>query len=174
MIVDVAVFLLSLLAIYKGWRKGLVLAIFSVLAFIVGLAAALKFSVAVASWLGEQTSIGERWLPFIAFILVFVIVALLVRLAARAIEKLLNLAMMGWANKLAGILFYLFLYCIIISILLFYAVELKVVKTDTMQSSVTYESIRPLGPFVINQLAVILPFFRNMFDKLELFFGNLS
>ena len=92
---------------------------------------------------------------------------------AKAIEKLLDLAMLGWANKLAGILFYFFLYGIIVSILLFYAVELKLIKADTMQASVTYEWVRPLGPFVINQLAVILPFFRNMFDQLESFFGRL-
>src|SRR3954467_3587340 len=106
MIIDIITLVLLVLAIFKGIRNGLVLAIFSFLAFIIGLAAAMKLSAVVAGYLGTNTSISQRWLPVLAFAIVFFIVVFLVRLGAKAIEGALKLVMLGWLNKLGGIIFY--------------------------------------------------------------------
>ena len=174
MIIDIIVFFLLVLALFKGWRNGLVLAIFSFLSFIIGLAAALKLSAVVAGYLGDNTSISQRWLPVLAFVLVFFLVVLLVRLGAKAIEGVLQLATLGWLNKLGGIIFYGLLYLFIFSVLLFYAQQLNIIKPQTADVSLTYPIIYPLAPQVIKGLGVILPFFRDMFAELERFFGQLS
>ncbi len=54
MIIDIAFALLMVLAIFKGLRKGLILGIFSLLAFLIGLAAALKLSAVVAVYLNDK------------------------------------------------------------------------------------------------------------------------
>src|SRR5690349_5475773 len=97
---------LLVLALFKGLKKGLVLAVFSFLAFVIGLAASLKLSAVVAAYLGASTNVSARWLPVLAFALVFVGVLLLVRLGARLIEGALQVVLLGWANKLGGVLFY--------------------------------------------------------------------
>jgi len=51
------------------------------------LAAALKLSALAASYLGENVNISQRWLPVIAFAVVFIIIVLLVRLAAKALAE---------------------------------------------------------------------------------------
>ena len=51
MIIDIVFVIIMILAIFKGLSKGLMLGIFSLLAFIIGLAAALKLSVVVAAYL---------------------------------------------------------------------------------------------------------------------------
>ena len=174
MIIDIIAILLTLLSIIKGFRKGLVVAVFSFLAFLIGLAAALKLSAVVASYLGEATSISERWLPVLAFGIVFIGVALLVRLGAKALEGAMQLAMLGWLNRIGGILFYGLLYFFIFSIVLFYAQKLELFKTETIQSSSTYKLIQPLGPWMVNGLGKMMPFFRDLFNELEIFFGRLS
>ena len=174
MIIDIAVIVLFILAIFKGLRNGLVLAIFSFLAFFIGLAAALKLSTVVADYLGANTNIAQRWLPFLAFIIVFILVLFLVRLAAKAIEGALKIVMLGWLNKIGGIVFYSLLYLFILSIILFYAEQLKILKPETFKASSTYAYIKPVGPKMVNALALILPFFKNMFAELEHFFGGLS
>jgi membrane protein required for colicin V production len=174
MLIDIVAFALLILAIFKGLRKGLVVAVFSFLAFVLGLAAAVKLSAVVADYLRESTNISQKWLPALAFVLVFFIVVLLVRLGAKAIEGALNIAMLGWANKLGGILFYALLYLFIFSVILFYSEKLNLVKPQTTQSSVTYEIIRPIGPKVISGLGVVLPFFRDMFTELENFFDGIA
>src|SRR5688572_18241582 len=98
-IIDIIVFALIIIGIFKGLRNGLVLGIFSVLAFIIGLAAAIKLSAVVAEQLEASTNLSQRWLPFLAFALVFVLVIFLVRLGAKIIEGALKMAMLGWLNK---------------------------------------------------------------------------
>src|SRR5690348_9233276 len=110
MLLDAIYGVLLVLAVFHGYSRGLILGIFSLVAIIIGLAAALKLSVVVANWLGSKVNISKEWLPFVAFIVVFLIVVLLIRLAAKAIEKTVQLAMLGWANRLGGILFYIVIY----------------------------------------------------------------
>lgn len=174
MIIDIIAFVLLIFALFKGWRNGFVVAVFSLFAFIIGLAAALKLSAVVAGYLGTNTSISQRWLPVLAFAIVFFIVVLLVRLGAKAIEGALRLAMLGWLNKLAGIVLYVMLYLFIFSIFLFYAQKLNLIKPGTIHSSLTYAYIQPLAPRIINLLAAIFPFFKNMFAQLERFFDHIS
>jgi membrane protein required for colicin V production len=174
MIIDIVAIALLLLAIFKGFRNGLVVAIFSFLAFVIGLAAALKLSAVVAEYLGNSTNISQRWLPVLAFTIVFFVVVLLVKLGAKAIEATLKIVMLGWLNKIGGIVFYALLYLFIFSVVLFYAQQLNIIKSKTTDASVTYQYIEPLAPKIMNALGAVLPFFKNMFAELEGFFDHLS
>ncbi len=173
-IIDIIVFALIFIGVIKGMRNGLVLGIFSVLAFIVGLAAAIKLSAVVAEQLEASTNLSQRWLPVLAFALVFVLVVFLVRLGAKLIEGALKMAMLGWLNKLGGIILYVLLYLLIFSVLLFYAEQLNLIKPATAEVSLTYPIIYPMAPEVIGALGTVLPFFRDMFAELEAFFDGLA
>ena len=174
MFIDFIAIGLVVLAIIKGFRNGLVVAVFSLLAFVIGLAAALKLSAVVAEYLGTSTNISQRWLPILAFAIVFFVVVLLVRLGAKAIEGALRMAMLGWLNKLGGVMFYLLLYFLIFSIILFYATQLHIIKMETAQVSATYPIVYPIAPVVMDTLGNIIPFFKDMFAELESFFDHLS
>ena len=174
MFIDIIALVLIVWAAFKGLRNGLIVGVFSLLAFIIGLAAALKLSAVVAEYIGTNTNIGQRWLPFIAFAIVFLIVVFLVRLGAKAIEAVLRVAMLGWLNKLGGVLLYVLLYLFILSIILFYAVQLNLVKQQTLGASVVYPYIQPLAPKIMSVLGSILPFLKNMFSELQAFFEGIS
>lgn len=174
MFIDIIALILLVWAAFKGLRNGLIVGLFSFFAFIIGLAAALKLSTVAAEYIGTNTNIGKRWLPFIAFAGVFLIVVLLVRLGAKAIEGVLRMAMLGWLNKLGGILLYILLHFFIFSILLFYVDQLHLIKKETLEASVLYPYIQPLAPNIIDALGYLLPFFKNMFVELEGFFDGIS
>lgn len=174
MIIDLAFIVLLTMAVIKGYTRGLVVAVFSLLAFIIGLAAALKLSALVAKWLGDNVNISEKWLPVASFALVFIGVVLLVRMGAKAVEKTMQFALLGWVNKLGGILFFAVLYLMIGSVLLFYAEQLKWLTPETIKSSQTYPMLKPWAPKIINGLSVVFPFFNSLFDDLQQFFGNLA
>jgi membrane protein required for colicin V production len=174
MFIDIIVVILLVMAVFKGLRKGLVIAIFSFVAYLVGLAAALKLSALMADYIGSNVEVSQRWLPFLAFFVVFVVVVLLVRLGAKAIESAMRLMMLGWLNRIGGVLFYILIYFFIFSILLFYATQLHLLREDTIKASVTYGYIAPFGPKVIELLGAVIPFFRDMFDELLNFFGKVG
>ncbi len=175
MIIDFFSVLLVTLACIKGYRKGFIVAIFSVVAIIIGLAAALKLSSLVAIKLKESLSTtAYQWLPFISFAIVFIGAVLLVRIGAKLIEKSVEMVMLGWINRLAGIFLYILLYLMVWSVFLFYAEKFDLFKTDTIKASMTYNYIQPLGPAVMNAFGKIIPFFKDMFTDLEEFFGKIS
>lgn len=173
MIIDLVFLLLMLYASFKGLRKGFIVALFSVIGFIAGLAAAIKLSAIVASKLSQNVNATGRWLPALSFLLVFIVVVLLVNLGARLIQKTFEMAMLGWINRIAGIILFAVLYSILLSIFLFYAVQLHFIKEDSIASSQIYQYIQPLGPNVINSLGSIIPIFKNMFTSLQSFFERL-
>lgn len=174
MIIDIIVVIILILAAIKGFRQGLIVALFSVIAFIVGLAAAIKLSVVVAGYIGQAVNVSDKWLPIISFAVVFLVVVILVRLGAKFIQKSVELAMLGWINRLGGILLYAALYVLIFSILLFYAEQLSLIKPETIKESVTYEYIQPWGPKLMDGLGKIIPVFKGMFEDLEDFFDGVS
>lgn len=174
MIIDFIFAMLIVLACIKGWQRGLIIALFSIVAFIIGLAAAIKLSTGVAGWLGSSTNVSAKWLPFISFALVFFVVVLLVRLGGKMIEKTFEAVMLGWANRIGGILLYAALYTIIFSIFLFYAEKIQLIKADTLHASLTYNFIQPWGPKVINGFGAVIPVFKDMFTELEIFFDKLA
>lgn len=170
---DIIYLLLLALAAWNGFRKGLVLALFSLLAVVIGLAAAMKLSVVTADWVGTHVSISRQWLPVISFLLVFLIVLILVRLGARAIEQVLRLAMLGWVNRVAGALLYCVMLTIVLSILVFYAIQMRLLGPSGLSNSLTYGFVQPWGPRVMSVFGELLPWFRDMFEELKAFFEGV-
>jgi membrane protein required for colicin V production len=173
-VLDIIFLFLLVMALFKGYTRGLIVAVFTFLAYIIGLAAALKLSAVVAVSLQEKTQVTSSWLPVISFAIVFIAVILLVRLLAKLIKKAVTLALLGWIDTLGGIVLYFLLYLFIYSVLLFYADKIGLLSAETKQASKTFEYIVPIGPTVINGIGKVLPFFRDMFDQLAHFFENIS
>ena len=155
-------------------RKGLIVALFSIFAFVAGLAAALKLSAVVATRLSTEVSPTFKWLPMLSFLLVFMLVAFLVNLGGRIIQKTFETILLGWVNRVAGMLLYMALYTFIFSIILFFASQAHLINANTIASSFFFPYIQPLGPRVINAIGDLIPFFKNMFSELQKFFGGLS
>jgi membrane protein required for colicin V production len=173
MIIDAIFFILMILAIFKGYRNGFIVAVFSFLAIIIGLAAALKLSTVVAGWLKDSTSISAAWLPFLSFALVMIGVIILVRIGAKLVQSAVEMIFLGWLNKLVGIILYAALYITLYSVLLFYADKLHWIKPEVFQSSRCWSFIQPWGPKAIELFAAVIPWFKGMFEELSHFFENI-
>lgn len=162
------------MAVVKGLRRGLIVAVFSIFAFIAGIAAAMKLSVVVAGYLKDSVNVSAKWLPFISFAVVFIGMVLLVRWVAALLEHSVEKTMLGRINKVAGIVLYSILYLFTLSVLLFFVQQVKLINDETIARSVTWPVIGPLGPWVIDGLGKLVPVFKNMFSELSNFFAGLT
>ena len=173
MLIDIIFAVLIVVAIIKGYQKGFIIAVFSIIAFIIGLAAALKLSTVAAAYLKDSVNVSARWMPFLAFAIVFFVVVILVRLGGKLIEKAFQVVMLGWVNRIGGILLYAALYLIILSIFIFFAEKLQLLQPSAIQSSQTYPFIQPWGPKVMDNFGKLIPGFKDMFTELGDFFNSL-
>lgn len=174
MFLDLFFVIILVLAIVKGYQRGLIVGIFSFVAVIIGLAAAIKLSAVVAGYIGDTIKVSNEWLPVISFAVVFILVVLLIRLGANMIQKTVEISMLGWVNRLGGILLYIAIYGMVYSVVLFYADQLKLLQPDTIEKSVTYSYVQPWGPKIINGFASFVPVFKGMFTELESFFDGVA
>ena len=172
--IDIIFAILLVLAIIKGLSRGFIVAVFSIIGFIIGLAAALKFSALVAVYLQKNISITGKWLPFISFALVFIVVIILVNLGAKLIEKTFEMALLGWLNRIGGAVVYILLYSIIFSVFLFYAEKISILTSKSIQQSITYPYLRPWALAVIGGFGDFIPWFKNSFNQLESFFEGVA
>ena len=174
MLIDLVFLVLLLMAVFKGISKGFIVAAFSLMAFIVGLAAALKLSAVVALYLKDAMNVTGFWLPFLSFLLVFVGVVFLIRLGASLLKKAAGMVFLGWIDTVAGIILYAVMYLLVYSVILFFATKTRLISIDAQNASRTYSYIQPFGPKVMTGFGKVIPFFSSMFEELNQFFEGVS
>lgn len=172
--IDIVFAILIVLAIYKGYSRGLIIAVFSFIAVTLGMAAALKLTTVTALYAQEHWGIHSRWLPVLCFIALFVGVVFLVRFGATLIQTMVEAVMLGWLNKLGGIILYSAIFITVYSILLWIANQLYWLSPEIKMQSVVYPYIEPLGPIVMKLWGKIVPYFRDIFENLQSFFDKAA
>lgn len=133
------------IAVFKGIKNGLIIAIFSIVGWILGIYAAFKFANVAMGYLKGALDMSPKTLYILSFVIVFLIVMLLVHLGARLVEKTVELALMGWLNRIGGIFFYVLLYTLIFSVMIFFAAKFKLLSDETIAASRVYPWVKPLA-----------------------------
>jgi membrane protein required for colicin V production len=174
MVLDVIGLILVFLFFIRGYLRGLIVAVFSVLAILFGILCALKFSQALSGWMLEKGYVTSGWVQIISYVLLFIGVFLLVRLLARMVQKAAEGMMLGVINKIIGGLLYAFLGAVLWSSLLWIGARMHMLPQDTVLASKTYNFFYQLAPWFFDQAGKLLPFVRDTFTKLEHFFDTVN
>ena len=168
--IDIAFLVILALAAMKGFSRGLIMAVFSFAALFVGLAAALKLSSVVANYFKSSDALPSHWWPVLAFAAVFLAAVFIVKAAGGLVEKTVQVAMLGWVNRIGGFLVYAVLYTLLLSVVLFYLQQMNLISESLKTKSVTYSYIEPWGPWALAGLGKIIPAFKDVFNDLQDFF----
>lgn len=170
MAIDIVALVLLVLALYKGWTKGLVMAVFTFISYILALIIAFKFSGWVAThYLQDVGEGGGRWPSILAFLLVMVMVMIAVRVAGKVIEKSIELMLMGAFNKVAGVLLFSVIYFTFYGVVLIYASRFGIIGKGLIGESRTGEILLNWGAKVIDIFAVWIPELNNLFKQTIVF-----
>ena len=104
-ILDIILILPLLYGTWRAFQKGFVMALFTVLALLIGLYAAFQFSNQLTLFISNHyyTSI-PKYLPAISFILLFLIVGACIYFGGKALEQVLKITKLSFLNKLFGAL----------------------------------------------------------------------
>jgi membrane protein required for colicin V production len=174
MAIDIIGIILIILFFIRGYMKGFIVAIFSVLAILLGILCALKLSQAFSGWLLEKKYITSGWVQVISYVILFVGVVILVNLLARLIQRALEGVMLGTVNRLIGGLLYAFLGIVLWSSLLWIGARMNIISHETLEGSKTYAWISGLAPWFFFEAGRLIPFVQDTFDKLEHFFKTIN
>lgn len=167
MVIDILYLIFLLFAIYKGLSKGFIYSVFSFVGFFLGIICAVKFSHLASVYIHEWVSIDSKYIPFISFFAVFLVCVLLMKLIGKSLEKILEVAQLGIANKLAGIILWTIILTFVFSTMLWLVNQIHLISPEIKSSSKTYSYLEIIAPKIFSILGNIFPFIQNSFDELE-------
>lgn len=132
-------------AAWKGFQKGLIIEVFTLLALLVGIYCGVKFTGLLTGGLRNQFTEDHSYLPIISFTLIFLAVGAMVFFAGKALERVVKAVHLSIFNKLAGGFFSLAKMAYILSILLVilssYDLENNLISIETQNKSLLYKSV---------------------------------
>jgi membrane protein required for colicin V production len=164
--IDIILIVPILWAAFKGFKKGFIIGVFSLLALFAGIYAGLHFSNYMSDALSSNFNISSEYLPLTSFILTFLIVLIGVYYLGKALEKVVKMASLEFLNKLAGSFFGLLKGVLIMSLLVlcFHSINtrVEVVDKEQLDKSILYN---PLRVFTLAVLPVIYD--SEWFDEIK-------
>jgi membrane protein required for colicin V production len=105
---------------FMGFKKGLILELASIVALVLGIYGAVKFSDLTADYLNSYFEISSNWIGLVSFLVTFIGIVICVSLLGKVIDKMLKLVALGFINRLLGLIFGLVKYAIILSFVIFF------------------------------------------------------
>lgn len=148
-ILDIVLLVCLIPAVIQGLRKGFIAQVVAIISLVLGGWLAYRFTSVVTEWLVQWISASGPALDIIAFILIFAIVVTILFLLGKILEASIKIILLGWLNRLLGLVFALFKYVLIIGLLviLFDSVNSRfdLVSDEYLDSSFMYSGIRSLS-----------------------------
>ena len=119
-VVDIVILCCFVPALYFGIKNGLVRQLVAVAVLYFGITLSLRFCPQVAQWITEHVNMTDFWAKTVSFILIFFVVSLVLSLLGKLVEKIIQISLLGWLNKLLGIVATLFLFALALSAIVYF------------------------------------------------------
>ena len=159
---DIILLVCFIPGIIRGISKGFLEQALALAGIVISVWAAFHFSGLVATWIKPYLDFSETTLNVIAFALILVAISLLVLLIAKLLTKVVELAMLGWVDKLLGLVLAIAVNALVIGIfiVLFETVNQKftLVQPEVLDGSVVYTTLRDI-------CYIVFPYLKSFFFK---------
>lgn len=165
---DIIIAIILFLFGYKGFRKGLIIEVVTLLAFGVGIYGAMHFSDFTAEHMQDIVEINPKYLNTIAFVLTFVLLVIIVNIIGRWITNLVKAMNLSFWNKLGGFLFGAakgVLLCSILVLVLNNFQLIGLLKPQVREQSKLYPYIEEVVPYVYRGFDLVKDYAKEMIPE---------
>lgn len=148
--IDITIIAVAALAAVKGFSRGFIVELASLVALVVAIWAGLHLSERVA----EATGLGIDHAA-LAFLITFLLVLLAIHLLARALTTLVDIAQLSMPNKLAGVLFgvvrAVFTLSVALNLFMGYS-DGTIPPAEARKASMFYSPVEAFAPLLVPAL----------------------
>jgi membrane protein required for colicin V production len=159
---------------YQGYSHGIIETVFTIFSYVFGALVAFKMTPWTTSTLCQVFKSDNPLMFLAGFLVMFVVVMMLIRLAGRGMEGAFDFAHMGMANKLFGGMLVGSFYVLLLSILVWFGNKASLIDDETKRTAKSYPvlEILPQKARVVAERVspVVKDFWNssvNMVDRLE-------
>ena len=159
-VLDIILLLCFVPAIIGGLRRGFIAQVVAIISIILGSWLSFKFSAVLSGWLGQWIEAGEQVLHVISFAVIMILAILCLAAVGKLIEATVKIILLGWLNRLLGLIFALLKYALIIGLLLMLFNSLNgqfhMVDKEVLDSSLLYGPLLNLANSVFPYLKALI------------------
>ena len=148
--IDIILGILLSIGIVRGFMKGFVWEVASLLSVFVALWVAIHFSAMAAGYLSEVFSLSVKTNQVISFVIVFLLAFVIIRIAGKMLTKALESVSLGLPNRIAGAVFGMFKWSLIIGTSLMYLNRgaLELIPKESSDQSLLYAPIMEMNDWI--------------------------
>ncbi|MDR3245534.1 MAG: CvpA family protein [Prevotellaceae bacterium] len=122
---DIAFFIIIAISVIRGCIKGFVRQLLGLAGIFIGTYCAYKLSSGLTGWWHGHFNVNDEVTRIVLFIILSSVIYILVLWLARLVDKLLKMAMLGWVNRLLGMIFGAIKVIVIFSVIAYVISYLK-------------------------------------------------
>jgi membrane protein required for colicin V production len=165
MLIDGIIAICLLLALFRGYSKGVIMAVLSLVGVLLASILSLKLGHTVSQYLSTAGITKSQYALPLSFILIFIAVILVTRLLIKALEGVIKIAMLGWLNKLGGAALYICLNAFVVSLLLWLCNTVGLVTEAGVADTILAKPLLAIAPALMNFISTIAPFLKDIVGK---------
>ena len=154
-LIDIVLGIILLVAFYVGFKKGLFVALASLIGIVAGVFGAIYFSDFAAGYISKSFDWNEQTVNLVAFAVTFLAIIFLISLAGKFLTKIADFAMLGVFNKLLGGVFNAVKYAFIISVIFMFinsSEKYTILSEEDRQESILYGPVASIAPSVLPEI----------------------
>ncbi|MCH6236141.1 CvpA family protein [Cognataquiflexum rubidum] len=159
---DLIIVVILAIGIYEGFKEGLFIGLLSIVAFVFALILAFHLMNWGAEFLSKRVDEMTFMLPFVAFILIFFGVILIIRGLAFLVKQSLDFTILGSMDNVAGGILGFFKSVFLLSLFIWIAGSFEYsVPKDWIRDSKIYSYVEPIAPVTIDALDGYTPIIKK-------------
>ena len=148
-ILDIILLICFIPALVQGFWKGFISQVIAIISIIAGVWLSFRFASYVSVWLGQYIQGSEQVMKVVAFAFIFIAVAAALALLGKLLEGTIRLVMLGWLNKLLGVVFAFLKTVLIVGLVIIAFTSINesfhLVDNSVLNQSVLYPQIKKLA-----------------------------
>ena len=161
-IIDIIILVPFAYALYKGIKNGFVGQIAGIGGIVLGIVLGSRFSSLLSTYISQWIDASEAVVKIISFAAIIIAVILLAAILSKIIEKLFSLVMLGWLNKLLGVLQAFAGCALIVGVIISLTSYINeawftIIPKERIEESLLYTPLKEFSEW-------IFPYFRNLFS----------
>lgn len=167
---DIIIAIILFLFGWRGWRKGLIIEVVTLVAFVVGIYGAMHFSDFTAEHLKEVVEINPKYLNTVAFVLTFILLVILVNILGRLVTQAVKAMNLSFFNKLGGFLFGAakgVLLCSTFVLVLNNLQFLGLIKEEVKKESYLYPYVEETIPYLYKGFDLVKDYAKEIMPETE-------
>jgi membrane protein required for colicin V production len=159
-ILDIILLVCFIPAVIRGISKGFVEQLIALLSIIIGAWVAYHFGSTLSEWAAGYLQVNEKVLNVICFTLIIIVAVVILFLIGRLITGVIKIVMLGWLNRLLGLVFALLKAALVLGLVVTLIDSLNsligLISQEALDESFMYQGLK-------NFADAVFPYLKKLF-----------